>query len=451
MAEASGAVWKARIGIALGILAVGYVMVAGRSTERKYPDRIPVRFWHRWQGDWEKQVWKIVDAYNASQTRYEVIPLSTPGTGSDAKFILGVIGGDPPDVMSIWNGAIPTMAANGFLTPLETMMTPEEKRHYFEDAYPAIRDSGMYKGRVYGITIGADLYALYVNVAAMKEVGADPDRFPETMEELEALSQQLTKVDSSGNYTRLGYVPGNLEYLAHTFGGGFFLGPDGKPQLHTPANRRALEEIVRQRKKLGFERVTRFYAGLNSAAGAAAWPFMTGELAITFDGQWRVEELRKFRPDLEYRILPVPPPREGGAPRGGNISGNFMIIPSSAKHKEGAWEFVKFWSGLDNPERSATFYNYGGWLPLSPRVANSPIYQAWLRENPQFQAFLDILSSENVRSKPTIANLQFLIDQVSRAEDRAIRGLLTPAQALDELERTFREESLKRKELGYVE
>src|ERR1700685_1935975 len=85
-------VWAAIIAIIVVVFA------SGHSTPRKYPDRKLVRFWHRWQGDWEKQVNKIVDQFNASQDKYEVVPVSVPGAGADAKFILATIGGDPPDL-----------------------------------------------------------------------------------------------------------------------------------------------------------------------------------------------------------------------------------------------------------------------------------------------------------------------------------------------------------------
>src|SRR5580704_14700728 len=143
----------------LALVLIVVVFASGHSTPRKYPERKLVRFWHRWQGDWEKQVQKIVDAFNQSQTEYEVVAVSVPGTGADAKFILGVIGGDPPDLMSMGSGAVPNMAANGLLTPLETLMTPDERVRFFDKSYPAIRDIGTYHGHCYGITIGGDLMA----------------------------------------------------------------------------------------------------------------------------------------------------------------------------------------------------------------------------------------------------------------------------------------------------
>ena len=262
---------------------------------------------------------------------------------------------------------------------------------------------------------------------------------------------KLNKYDSKGNLTRLGFLINDLAYFSHYFGGGFYVHDDGTLELNTPQNLRALQAIVDYRKKIGFENVLRFQAGLNDIEGAASWAFMHGDLSITFDGQWRVEELRKFKPDLEYRVIPIPPPKVGGTPLGALVGGNYMIVPISAKQKQGAWEFLKFWSGLDNPDRAAAFYNMGGWLPYSPAVAKSPTFQKWLKGDRQFQAFLDILASPNCKAPPPIANLQFLSDLIDRAEDQATRGAETPKQALEELETKYKEESVKRRELGYDE
>jgi multiple sugar transport system substrate-binding protein len=435
----------------LALLLTIYVFASGHSTPRKYPQRKLVRFWHRWQGDWEKQVQKIVDAFNQSQSEYEVVAVSIPGSGSDAKFILGVIGGDPPDLMSMGSSPVANLAANGFLTKLETLMTTDEKRRFFAESYPAIRDIGVYKGSCYGVTIGADLMALYVNVKQLREAGLDPDKFPKTLEELEEWGLKLNKYDKQGNLKRLGFLLSDIGYVSHYFGGGFYVHEDGRVELNTPQNLRALQTIVDYRRKIGFDNVIRFEAGLNDIEGAASWAFMHGDLSITYDGQWRVEELRKFKPDLEYRVYPLPPPKEGGTPLGGLVGGNYMIVPISAKEKHGAWEFLKFWTGLDNPDRAATFYNMGGWLPYSPAVAKSPTFQRWLKKDSQFQAFLDILASPNCKPPPAIANLAFLSDLIQRAEEQTKHGAVTPKAALKELEDKFLEERAKRKALGYEE
>jgi multiple sugar transport system substrate-binding protein len=171
---------------------------------------------------------------------------------------------------------------------------------------------------------------------------------------------------------------------------------------------------------------------------------------VTLDGQWRVELLARYAPDLEYRVAPLPPPA-GGRPRAGTGGGNFMIIPRGARQVGGAWEFIKFWSGLEQPERAAEFYLWGGWLPLSPAVARAPVYQAYLRQYPQFRTFLEIMMSENVQSPPPVAYQLYLEDRVTWTEEMAARGALTPAQALARLERDVGRERERRRELGYRE
>jgi hypothetical protein len=46
--------------------------------------------------------------------------------------------------------------------------------------------------------------------------------------------------------------------------------------------------------------------------------------------------------------------------------------------------------------------------------------------------------------------LQYLIDGIAKAEDRAVRGEMQPQAAMDDLARQMKQELAKRKELGYA-
>jgi multiple sugar transport system substrate-binding protein len=441
--------WVAFLLLALGFGA--FVLSQKPPSQRKYPDRIEVRFWHRWGGEWAKVVGNIAERYNQSQTKYEVVALSVPNSGADAKLTLGIIGGNPPDVMSMWNGAIPSLASNGLLTPLEEVMSKEDQDRFMNESYPVIRDSGRFGEKTYGVTIGSDLSALYVNEDHLAELGLTADQFPKTLEGVCELGNRLNKTDANGNLTRLGFLLNSFSFVAYSFGPGFYDRAGTKLTLNSPDNLRALEFITEERRKIGFEKVTRFQAGLNTGSDTGGWPFITGDLSITIDGQWRVEEIRKYRPDMKYRVIPIPPPAKNGLAMGGTLSGNFMVIPTSAKQKQGAWDFIRFWSGFADKEASARCFNDGGWLPLFPDLVETKTFQAWLKQGPEFQGFIDILSSENCRPMPPVPYLQFLNDQIGRSEDIAVRGTLSPKAALEKLEFTVQEERRKRKSLGYEE
>ena len=434
----------------LALLAIGVTwgLMSVKMADITIPGRTRVVFWHRWGGEWEVVVKRIVGRFNDSQTEYEVVPMFTTGTGSETKFMLSTIGGDPPDVMSMWNGAIPSIASGGLLTDLETLMTPAEKEYFNRVPYPAIRESGQFKGVTYGITIGADLMGYYVNAKQLREVGADPDKPPANFEELVELGKKLTTKDADGNIKRMGFNVSELMTQAYAWGPGFYEHDSKRLTMNTPTNLAALTALVEQKKGVGFDQAQRFWSSQNTGSSTGAWPFIPGAVSIAYDGQWRVEEIRKYNAGMDYRVWPLIPPK-GGKPYAGSLGGNFMIIPTSAKQKKGAFEFVKFWSGLTHPERAAEFYCWGGWLPLSPDVANSPKYQEYLRTNPQFKTFVDTLGGNNCHPYPNVGFLQYYLDQVNRAEDQASRGSVTPKEALVNLERTVNDELRKRKELGF--
>lgn len=435
------------LGLALVALFAAPARQTRESSVRRYPDRTPVRFWHMWSAEWKDVVDRIVDRYNTSQTKYEVIALSVPGS-ADTKFLLGAMGGDPPDVMAQWNPVIPTWAEGQLLTPFEELMSPEEKRLFETESYPIVRRVGQYKGRTYGFPIGLQVKGVFYLPEAFEEAGIK--EFPKTWEELVSVSEKLTKRDKSGSITRLGFLPASWGETSPLFGGGTYDFKSDKLNLDHPQNLVCLKALVDLRRRDGYDAVNRFQSGLNTSSFAGGWPFIAGAYAATVDGPWRVEQIAKYAPKLNYATALIPPPK-GGAAGAGLGSGNFMIVPTSAKQKAGAWDFVKFWSGLTNPEVAAEFYVWGGWLPPSDKVANAPIYKDYIAKHPQFGTFVKAISSDNIRAQPPVAYQVFINDTISKTEDLALRGKITPEQAMTRVQVLVKEEIARRKRLGYEE
>ena len=204
---------------------------------------------------------KVVTDFNASQDKYEVIALQVPSSESDSKFLMSVAGGDPPDVMAQWTQAISTWSQDGVLQPLDTRMSPAEKSFFLHDTYPVIHQNGWYKGHLYGLVMGVDVYACYYRADQFRQAGLDPDHFPTTLEALTAVGRKLDQVDSTGRYTRLGFLPQGFTNFAPAFGGGFYNPTNGQVLLNTPQNLRALSYILGTSRTLGLDRVQRFNSG----------------------------------------------------------------------------------------------------------------------------------------------------------------------------------------------
>ncbi|BDI32069.1 sugar ABC transporter substrate-binding protein [Capsulimonas corticalis] len=439
------------------ILALGSVITGcGPKTETllsataapQADQREPVYYWHMWSAEWQPVMEHVVDEFNASQTKYRVIPLQIPYGSADSKFLLSVAGGNPPDVMAQWTQAISTWSQGGILQPLETRMTPAERQYFDHDTYPVIHNNGWYKGHLYGMVMGVDVYACYYRVDDFQKAGLDPDKFPTTLEELTTVGHKLDQFEG-GNLTRVGFLPSGLTQYAPSFGGGFYDAATHQVLLNTPQNLKALTYLVDTKNQLGMDRVMRYSSSLKSQNGAS-WPFIDGSVSISLDGEWRVQQLAKFAPNLKYKVALLPPPA-GGKAVASYSNTNFLTIPAGAKHAQGAWEFIKFWAGLNDHNRAAEFNTRFGWLPSSNQMLAAPAYQAYLKKYPQYKAFVTLAASPNLVTIPPTAYQMYLADHISSADDLAERGSLSPAAALTGLEHDVARERARRKELGYDE
>ena len=126
-----------------------------------------------------------------------------------------------------------------------------------------------------------------------------------------------------------------------------------------------------------------------------------------------------------------------------------MIIPSGAKEPRGAMAFIKFWSGLTDPNTAAEFITWGGWLPMTKSVANSKTYQEYIHNFPGFKQFVDLMPSTRFQPLPPLPIQMFIQDKITRYEDLALRGSVTPKEACQKLEQDVNHELTRRKELGY--
>lgn len=438
---------KTVVGAAAATATGAFLIEPSQFLKRKTRER--VTFWHQLGGEWLGPMNSIIETFNRSQNEYEINPLLISDTEADSKMMLSTVGGLPPDVILIWTQATSEWADSGLLQPLDAFMTPSDMSWYKNDTYPVVRKSGWFKGRLYGIVMGFDLWVCYYRPDHFREAGLDPDHFPETLEELVEVGSKLHKIEPNGNITRMGFMPNGFQTFTPLFGGGFYDEATGELTLNTPENLRCLTFLAECRKRLGFDKVIGFEAGLSTDDGAS-WPFIKGNFSIIAEGEWRVEQLRQYGPQVEYRTIPTPPPK-GGKQKASFSMTNFLVMPKGARQPRGAWEFIKFWAGFGNPAAAAPYYPVLGWMPLAPAVAVAPVYQEWLGKVPQYRSFLDVAASNNIRITPPVPFQLYLMDQVKKTDDAVSRGTMTPELALERLEHDVAHERARRRKLGYAE
>lgn len=86
--------------------------------------------------------------------------------------------------------------------------------------------------------------------------------------------------------------------------------------------------------------------------------------------------------------------RSSGLPASGN--GFYITKAANEAAREGAWEFIKYFSQDDN---AATWCTITGYLPISDGCYNSSIYKDYISSDTlDFQYLIDQQSSSDIRS-----------------------------------------------------
>ena len=83
---------------------------------------------------------------------------------------------------------------------------------------------------------------------------------------------------------------------------------------------------------------------LTSSFGSFATPddpFMSGKIAIIFDGVWRYNFIQQFAPGLNYGVAGWPE-AQPGIDDFTIADADMLVIPRGAKHPREAWEFLKY-------------------------------------------------------------------------------------------------------------
>jgi len=457
------------------------LFVAGCADERVPPGTIKLVVWGLQYGEESKGLEARVRAFEQRHPRIKVSILSMGAGGMNPqKLMTAIVGRVPPDVIHQDRFTIGDWASRETFRPLDGFLLrdlaandPYAVRP--EDYYTPCWAEANYKGRVYAILSGTDDRALYYNRALFREAGLDPDRPPRTWDELKDYAQKLTKLAPDGSFQRIGFIPnyGNSWlYLYSWQNGGEFMSPDGRTcTMNNPYSVEALQFMVDIYDLLGgVTKVEAFSSGFQTQE---LDPFLTGKVAMKIDGNWVLNNIARFGPDLDFGVAPGPVPRErleqtlGGKP--GRFhgeppfitwSGGFSYaIPRGAEHPEEAWEFIKWMTSVEAAlidARAQRAYNLSKGRPYVPNIsANIRVNEAIFREfAPQAEKFrtplrLFIDMMPNAKFRPVTFVGQRLWDEHRRAFERATHHKetgLTPQQAMDEgtrvvqteLEKVFR-------------
>jgi multiple sugar transport system substrate-binding protein len=375
----------------LGALAAGALVAAlgacGDSAESQ--GKTEVVFSYLWAGEEAAALEKVIADFNASQDKITVKGVSSPDFQKQLTSMSGAQGSF--DISDNFGSGVGAWASKGILTPLDDFIKADG--YDTKDFPPSAMSQMVYQGKTYSMPIALHTQMLLYNKKLYAEAGlAGP---PKTTEEWAEQIAKLTKRGADGTITQLGYANAEINTSFTTLGFMFGGSWDDQSGAATPANAGNVAGLSFYTDnipgKYGVEQVRKFTSGFGEYASAQN-AFYVGKTATIIDGEWQSVSIKKFAPNLEWGVAPLPyPAAQPNLAGTTQVTTSTLFIPRNAKHPKEAWEFMKYLLAKDAMTRFSLAL---GNLPARTSLLDDPQYKSL----PQFDAWLGALKSANAKS-----------------------------------------------------
>ncbi|GGB12147.1 ABC transporter substrate-binding protein [Macrococcus hajekii] len=303
-----------------------------------------IKFWSFWGSDPRKAtINKIIDDYNKSQDKVVVKYTYLPWGDIWTKNLAAVAAGNPADVVI---NDINSTALRGLKNQAEDITDLAQKDNLEGQFSKELWQASQHEGKVYGIPFNTDTRILFYNKDAFKEAGLDPNKPPETWEELEKYATMLDK-KKGDTYERIGFYP--------LFGVGpdiwlmnkkhqNYIDDEGKVTLNTQENINTMNWLKKWQDKYGTDVLQKYQAKFDSQQGN---PFFDGSVAMIVKDQSFATQLDDFAKDIDYGVVELPAATQGEEQT--SWGGGFVAeVPKGSKHKEEAYDFIKYLTNEQN-------------------------------------------------------------------------------------------------------
>ena len=280
---------------------------------------------------------KFVDRFNETHSDIKVL-LESYGDDYDIKISAGMGSGDAPDVMYMWNYP----AYYEGLENLEPYIEKEGKA-YKENFYEALWPYNQMKGTIYGMPVGFTTHCLYFNKDIFDKAGLAYPSSDWTWDDLQKNAQLITeKVPGVKGFSfQLKADPYDFEMYLWS-NGTSYMDNNGNTDGYLNAPKSiAVFDMFQNMEKQGWAIATE-KGGSDEMSG--------GKTAMYVYGSWAIARFN--RENLNYGIVEIPAFAGAGKDSVSILSSSGVSIAKSSKHKDAAWEFIKYWTGTKlNKER----------------------------------------------------------------------------------------------------
>ena len=379
----------------------------------------------------------LVSRYNSSQNEVKVQE-SYQGTVWDhmAKLTASLGSGNVPAIVLLDEGEPQRLIDSGATRPVQDFI--DREGYDLSDVNQRLIDAYTLQGKLWAMPFCGNMGVLYYNKVVFREVGLDPERPPQNLEEVRQYSEKILKRDGAGNVVRSGLAIDVARWPERV------LAEHGDLWVDKENGRegRATEVLFDNDTGRWFfqwwhdmvDSGLAFNVGRNPTMAEGLLAIASGRAPMNFanTGALRsvIDVLEKGMEGVEIGVsrLPGVPGGTGGTCM--TSYGLWIINVRPKEEQEAAWKFIKW---LMEPVQQAEWFAGSGYLPVSRSSVDLPAAQDAVARYPLFQVALDLY----LNAPATPANLtaalgpfQKVREAVYRGVEEMLSGIKDPDQAL---------------------
>lgn len=419
------------------VLILTAVLMLGITANVTFGAPTTIRFWHVWDGARVKLIDNQVADFEKLHPGIKVEHSLIDQKALHQKYLTAIAAGDPPEVIMLRGGDMPSYASKKAIIPLNGYLE-RDKLNVDLIFYPAEIATHKYGNKTYSLPVvaGGALYMLFYNKEIFSEAGLDPERPPKTWQELMDYSKKLTikkgsQVERLGfNPTAGGSFPPGSPFMVWLYtNNGRLLDTDGKKALF--GSKEGLEtlewlqEFIKQ--TVGKFDSVRTLAGGDKNTNRLA--FYNKKQVMINEGNYHFYQMSKEAPEIKYGVGELP--YNSKNPKASSLTptegGWGYAITQGCKNKEAAWEFLKY---ATMEEGAKKFVRAQG-RPSPVREFNMD--QELIKANPYWPVVISAL--ENSRPVATTTVQPKIKEVINTMEERVFYEKVTPKEAIKSAEK----------------
>ena len=348
-------------------------------------EKTVIHFWHCHSGAVAESHQFLVDKFNASQDKIEVVLEFQANNYYDlnSKVKTAMTTGTAPEVSLGESMTMANLANTGAIQPLESYIAndPEFK---LEDYAAGVMTNTYVKGKLYGLPYQRSTAIMYTNKTLLQAAGLDPAG-PKTFDELIEYCKALTKNDVIGWVQPV--TTWTYEAIVNGYGGSMMDPSNTEITFNSEKAIKAME-LYRQGISEGWANIK---VG-GTATADARLEFQNQRSGFIVESTGSLKMLMGYAEGMGFELGACMIPGENSAAGGCNL---VMVNGISEEKAQAAWTFMKF---MNSYESALHTTRSTGYLPILRSVIAGPEMAELYAENDIYA--VAAAQTEHIRSRP---------------------------------------------------